>query len=74
MDIAEEVLVPGDKCPLSGVVVTAIPHDDWIWDRPYRCHLCGALTTYRTRNTDYAGQARLHTHKIPIPVTNGENP
>lgn len=58
-------LEPGDVCPLSGIVVTAIPHEDWIEERPYRCHVCGAETTYRIRNTDLPGHARLHTHRVP---------
>jgi hypothetical protein len=59
------IIVPGKRCPLSSVVVTAIPTDDWVNGDPYRCHACGALVTYRVRNDDYPGHARLHTHKVP---------
>ena len=58
-------VIPGERCPLSGVVVTAIPHNDWNEGKPYRCHACGALVTYRIRESDYAGGGRLHTHKVP---------
>lgn len=54
-----------DRCRLSGVVVTAIPGEDWIEGRPYICHACGASVGYRIRATDYPGQARLSTHDTP---------
>jgi hypothetical protein len=52
------------KCELSGVTVTAIPHDDWVENRPYKCHACGQLVTWRLRGSDLPGQGRLHTHYI----------
>lgn len=61
----DQPLVPGVRCPLSRVVVTAIPTDDWIGGLPYRCHACGAMVDYWVRDTDYAGGGRLHTHKVP---------
>ena len=63
--MSAEQITPGEKCPLSSVVVTAIPHDDWVEGNPYRCHVCGALVAYRVRGNDYPGGGRLHAHKVP---------
>ena len=60
-----DAYVPGEKCPLSGHVISFSQGDEWV-DGVGRCHGCGGQTRLRVRATDLFPWARALTHKVPM--------
>jgi hypothetical protein len=63
--------VPGEKCPLSGAVVS-FTKDEWIEGEQGRCHGCGGMTRISVRQMDLFPWARALTHKVPRVIPPGE--
>lgn len=64
MDDKETTYTPGEKCPLSGLVVSVT---GWATEETTICHGCGGVARFRVRVTDTSPWARLLTHKVPKP-------
>lgn len=67
------VYVPGEKCPLSGHVISFPDADDWV-NEVGTCFGCGGTTRLKVRATDLFPRARALTHKVPrIPPGQAES-
>lgn len=58
-------LTPGERCPMSGHVLSFPDGDDWVDGEEGVCHYCGGTTRISVRGTDRFPWARALTHKVP---------
>lgn len=57
-------LTPGEKCPMSGHVISFPNGDEWV-NGEGTCFKCGGPTRLRVRATDLFPRARCLTHRVP---------
>ena len=63
-EVEKDALIPGQGCPMSGVVTSFPNGDEWV-NEAGTCWKCGGSTRLRVRGTDLFPYARCLAHKVP---------